>query len=196
MALIRALQPALVSLVLTACAASMTFAQEKPADLPIAVVNLDQVFNGYKKHADRLAPVREGLKEFDESVQVRQVELETAANQLRRATPGTPEHIRLQGQAIKLQNDLRIFVEQERQKLQKREASVLVATHRDVNEQIKKFCKDRGLKLVLRQYNPPEDNQPLQQILNSLNRDVIYQDGLDITEEVIKALNESKPDGT
>jgi Skp family chaperone for outer membrane proteins len=196
MALTRSLQPALVSLVLAACAASTTFAQEKPADLPIAVINLDQVFNGYKKHAERLAPVREELKDFDEAVQVRQVELETAANQLRRATPGTPEHIRLQGQAIKLQNDLRVFVEQERQKLQKREASVLVATHRDVDEQIKKFCKDRGLKLVLRQYNPPADNQPLQEVLKGLSRDVIYQDGLDITEDVIEALNETKPDGT
>jgi Skp family chaperone for outer membrane proteins len=169
-------------------------AQEKPADLPIAVINLDQAFNGYKKHAERLAPIREGFKELDESVQIRQVELETAANQFRKATPGSPEQVRLQGQVQKLQNDLRIYVEQERQKLQKREVTAMIATQRDVDEQIKKICKARGLKLVLRQNNQPEETQPLQELLKSLNRDVLYQDGLDITDDVLKALNE-KPAG-
>jgi Skp family chaperone for outer membrane proteins len=171
-------------------------AQEKPAALPIAVINLDQVFNGYKKHAERLQPIRDDVKELDEPVQVRQVELETTANQLRKATPGSPEQLRLQSQAVKLQNDLRVYVEQERQKLQKREVTALIATQREVDEQIKKLCKDRGLKLVLRQYNPPQDNQPLQELVKNLNRDVIYQEGLDITDDVLKALNETKRNGS
>jgi len=170
--------------------------QEKPADLPVAVINLDQVFNNYRKHAERLAPIREGVKELDESVQVRTVEMETTANQLRKATPGSPEQLRLQGQLVKLQNELRIFVDQERQKLQKQEAGVLVATGRDVDELIKRLCKERGIKLVLRQYNPPADNQPLPEVIKNLNRDVLYSDGLDITEDVIKALNEKNADGT
>ena len=170
------------------------FAQDK--NLPIAVINLDKVFNGYKQHAARLQPLRESAKELDESVQVRQVEMETAANQLRKAMPGSPEQLRLQQQILKLQNDLRGFVEIERQKLQKREVSALIATQKDVDEQIKKLCKERGLKLVLRQHDPPADHQPLQEVLKNLNRDVLYQEWLDITDDVLKALNEMKPDGT
>jgi Skp family chaperone for outer membrane proteins len=123
------------------------------------------------------------------------VEIETTANQLRKSTPGTPEQARLLGQANKLQNELRVYVEQEKQKLQKREVTALVATQRDVDEQIKKLCKERGLKLVLRQYNPPEDTQPLQEVVKNLNRDVVYQEGLDITQDVLKALNEAKSEG-
>jgi Skp family chaperone for outer membrane proteins len=170
-------------------------AQDK--NFPIAVVNLDKLFNGYKKHAERLQPIREGAKELDESVQIRQVEMETAANQLRKAMPGSPDQLRLQQQLIKLQNDLRIFLETERQKLQKREVSALIATQKDVDEQIKKTSKERGFKLVLRQYPLPEENQPLQEVVKNLNRDVVYHDeGLDITDEVLKALNETKPNGT
>jgi Skp family chaperone for outer membrane proteins len=170
-------------------------AQDK--NFPIAVVNLDKLFNGYKKHAERLQPIREGAKELDESVQIRQVEMETAANQLRKAMPGSPDQLRLQQQLVKLQNDLRIFLEAERQKLQKREVSALIATQKDVDAQIKKTSKERGLKLVLRQYPPPEENQPLQEVVKNLNRDVVYhEEGLDITDEVLKALNETKPNGT
>ena len=170
-------------------------AQDK--NFPIAVVNLDKLFNGYKKHAERLQPIREGAKELDESVQIRQVEMETAANQLRKAMPGSPDQLRLQQQLVKLQNDLRIFLETERQKLQKREVSALIATQKDVDAQIKKTSKERGLKLVLRQYPPPEENQPLQEVVKNLNRDVVYhEEGLDITDEVLKALNETKPNGT
>ncbi len=170
-------------------------AQDK--NFPIAVVNLDKLFNGYKKHAERLQPIREGAKELDESVQIRQVEMATAANQLRKAMPGSPDQLRLQQQLVKLQNDLRIFLETERQKLQKREVSALIATQKDVDAQIKKTSKERGLKLVLRQYPPPEENQPLQEVVKNLNRDVVYhEEGLDITDEVLKALNETKPNGT
>ena len=172
----------------------VTFAQDK--SFPVGVINLDKTFNGFKKHADRLQPIREAAKELDESVQVRQVEMETTANQLRKAVPGSPEQLRLNQTLIKLQNDLRVYLETERQKLQKREVSVIIATQKDVDEQIKKTCQSRGLKLVLRQYNPPDENQPLPLIIKSLDRDVIYQDGLDITDEVLKALNETKPDGT
>jgi Skp family chaperone for outer membrane proteins len=184
----------LASLLLCLVAAPV-FAQDKT--FPVAVVNLDKVFNGYKKHAERLQPIREGAKDLDESVQIRQVEMETTANQLRKAMPGSPDQLRLQQQLVKLQNDLRIFVETERLKLQKREVGALIGTQKDVDEQIKKLSKERGFKLVLRQYPPPEENQALQEVIKNLNRDVVYhEEGLDITDEVLKALNATKADGT
>ncbi|WP_254512529.1 OmpH family outer membrane protein [Anatilimnocola floriformis] len=169
-------------------------AQDK--SFPVAVINLDKVFNNYKKHALRLQPLRENAKELDESVQVRQVEIETTLNQLRKAMPGSQEQVRIQQTLLKLQNDLRIFVETERAKLQKREVGILITTQKDVDEQIKKICQDRGLKLVLRQNSAADESQPLPEILKNLNRDVVYQDGLDITDDVLNALNEKKPDGT
>lgn len=169
-------------------APALTFGQDKA--LPIAVINLDKVFNGYKKHAERLQPLRDSAKELDESVQVRQVELESTANQLRKAAPGTPDQLKFQQQLLKLQNELRVYVETERQKIQKREVSALITTQKDVDEQIKKICKERGVKLVLRQNSAPEENQSLQEVIKNLNRDVIYQEGLDITDDVLKALND------
>lgn len=160
-------------------------------ELPIAVLNMDKVFAGYKKHSERLQPLRDSAMQLDETVKVRQVELETTASQLRKVQPGSPEQQRLQVLAVKLQTELRQFVEQERQKLQKREVGVLVASQADINEQVKKICQTRGLKLVLRQNELPTEDQPLQEVLKNLGRDVIYQDGLDITEEVLKALNKS-----
>ena len=34
-----------------------------------------------------------------------------------------------------------------------------------------------------------DDNQPLAEILKSLNRSIIYQDGLDITDDILQALD-------
>jgi Skp family chaperone for outer membrane proteins len=185
--------PAVLAVLLAIVLSPVAHGDDK---LPIAVVNVDKLFNGYKQHSDRLAPLRESAKELDETVQVRQVELETTANQLRKTPPGTPEQLQLQAKALKLQNDLKVFVETERQKLQKREVSAIIASQKDMDGVIKKICKDRGIKLVVRTYNPPDENQPLQEVVKSLNRDVVFEDGLDITDDVLKALNEGKPSGS
>ncbi len=136
----------LVACLVLSFAPAAAFAQDKA--FPVAVINLDKVFNGYKKHTERLQPLRDSAKELDESVQVRQVEMETTIGQLRKAAPGAQEQLRLQQQLQKLQNDLRAYVETERQKIQKREVTALITTQKDVDEQIKKLCKERGLKLV------------------------------------------------
>lgn len=180
--------PALLAVILSAVLAPALRGDDK---LPVAVVNIDKLFNSYKQHADRLAPLRESAKEIDETVQVRQVELETTANKLRQTPPGTPEQLQLQAKLLKLQNDLKMFVDAERQKLQKREVGAIIASQKEFDEAIKKICKERGIKLVFRTYNPPDENQPLQEVVKGLNRDVIYQDGLDITDDVLKALNGS-----
>ena len=49
---------------------------------------------------------------------------------------------------------------------------------------MKKYAKAKGLKLVIRQQDSSlDEKQPLAEILKSLNRGIIYEDGLDITDD-------------
>jgi Skp family chaperone for outer membrane proteins len=159
--------------------------------LPIALVNVDRICKTYQPFLKRLEPLKEAAKEVDQSIQVRQAELETAAVQFRNAPPGSPESQRLQMQVIKLQNELQQFINSERQKLQQKEAGVFLAFHKELDVQISKYAKEHGIKLVVRQFETSlegGEDRPLPEIIQILNRTILYEEGLNITDEILKAL--------
>ncbi len=157
--------------------------------LPIAVVNVDRFYKNYQPFKDKLAPIQEAVGELDKKIQARQIELETVATQGRKAQPGSPDAQRLQQQYGKLQMELQQFVAKERGELQKREVALLLEVYKLLDEEVKKYAKAKGIKLVIRQQDSSlEENQPQAEILKSLNRGILYEDDLDITDEILKAL--------
>ena len=166
--------------------------------LPIALVNVDRICKTYPPFQKRLEPLKDAAKEVDQAIQVRQAELETAAVKLRTAPPGSPELQRLQMQVVKLQTELQQFVATERQKLQQKEAGIYLAFHKQLDAEISKYAKAHSLKLVVRQFETSLDGgaeRPLPEIIQILNRTILYEEGLNITDEILKALAANSPTG-
>lgn len=165
--------------------------------LPIALVNVDRILKDYKPLNDKLAPLKAEAKEFEAALQVRQAELETVGNQIRQVQPGSPDHQRLQIQAVKMQNDLQRFIATSRNELQTKEATVYLAFFRHLDGEIAKYAKANHLKLVIRQHQTSfEDGQSLQDVAKALNRQILFEDGLDITDQILEALRASGPPST
>jgi Skp family chaperone for outer membrane proteins len=174
---------------LTVSLSQQLVAQEK---LPIGLVNVDRILKSHKPLLVKVNPLKAEAKELEAAIQVRQAELETVAGQFRRAQPGSPEQQRLQGQIGKLQTDMQQFVVGERTQLQKKEMAVYLEFFRRLDAEISKYAKQHGLKLVLRQSETSlEDNQPLPDVMKALNRTILYEENLDITDEILKALDAS-----
>ena len=188
---VRPLISSLVWIVVGLACLSRSSLARAADSLPIAVLNLDRIFDAtnYKPLADRMAPLKVEAAEVEQKIQVRQVELETVQNQLRAARQGTPDFDRLQVQFSKLQTELQLFVNRERQAMQKKEGVIYLALYREVDDEVQKYCRAKGIKLVIRQQQTrTEGDVTPQELLKALNRIVIYEDGLDITDEILKAL--------
>ena len=165
-------------------------AQDKESDrLPVAVVNLDFLFKEEPQVVQRLAELKREAADIDEKIRLRQTELEAVGNDARKAQPGSQEQRRLQQEFVKLNNELQQYVARERAGVQLKEAKIYLTAYREVESVVKDYCKEKGIKLVIRQQNSSlDENQPAQEILKALNRIVIYEDGLDITDEIQKRL--------
>lgn len=162
-------------------------AQEK---LPIGLVNVDRILKSHKPLLAKIDPLKAEAKELEAAIQVRQAELETVAGQFRRAQPGSPEQQRLQGQLGKLQVDMQQFVVSERTQIQKKEVVVYLEFFRKLDAEIGKHAKQNGLKLVLRQAETSlEDNLSVPDAMKAFNRTIFYEEGLDITDDILKALD-------
>lgn len=181
------MKPPLLLLALLALSSAPLQAQEK---LPIALVNVDRILKAHKPLVAQVDPLKAEAKELEAAVQVRQAEIETAMGQFQRAQPGSPEQQRLQVQIRKLQTDMQQFVVSERQQLQQKEVKVYLAFFRQLDAEVAKYAKAHGLKLVLRQYETSlDEGQSLPEVMKALNRTILYEEGLDVTDQILKALD-------
>jgi Skp family chaperone for outer membrane proteins len=179
----RACLAAATAMFLVLTAAAVAQDQENP--LPIAVLNLDLLFKEDTQVTEALAELKEEAQGIDEKAKLRQTELEAVADDLRKAQPGSQEQRRLQQEAIKLNAALQQFVARERANVQNKEAKIFLTAYREVESVVKEYCREKGIKLVLRQQTTSlDENQPTQEILKALNRSVIFEDGLDITTDI------------
>ncbi|HUE70520.1 MAG TPA: OmpH family outer membrane protein [Pirellulaceae bacterium] len=172
------------------CLAAAAVAQETQPDLlPIAVLNLDVLFKEDEQVANSLAELQQEAAEIDEKVKLRQSELEAVGSDLRQAQPGSAEQRRLQQEAVKLNAELQQFVARERANVQNKETKIFLTAYRAVDAVVKVYCREKGIKLVIRQQSTSlDENQPTVEILKAINRAVIFEDGLDITADIQQRL--------
>ena len=173
-------------------------AQDKPAEapLPIGLVNIEKIAQQYKPFLKQVAAMQEEAKELQSSATLKQSELEAVGNDLRKAAQGSAEFQKLQNQFGRLQRELQVFVQEGQQKFRDKDVKLSLSLHREIDAVLKPYCKAKGLRLVLRTHNGSlDENQSQQQILQTLNRGVLYDDGLDITDDVLKLLVEKSEKG-
>lgn len=183
-----------VGLVLSAASTPLLAQEpEKTAaeTFPIALLNLDLIAQTYKPFQQKVTALRAEAVELQTKVGLRQTELENVQVSLRKTKQGTPDFQKLQAEFAKLQMELQVFVQEEQQKLQQKDRDISLELHRQVDAVLKVYCKAKGIRMVVRQQNSSlDEKQSPQDVLKALGRGVLYDDGLDITGDVLKALDE------
>jgi Skp family chaperone for outer membrane proteins len=178
--------------------ASPVFAQEKPAEnpLPIGLVNIEKIAQQYKPFLKQVAELQEQSKELQSSVTLKQSELQGVGNELQKAAQGSDKFEKLRNQYLRLESELKASIQAGQQKIRDQDFKNSLGLHRELDKVLKPYCKAKGLKLVVRTQNSSlDENQNPQQILQSINRAVLYEEGLDITDDVLKLLAENGEKG-
>jgi predicted TIM-barrel enzyme len=62
-------------------------------------------------------------------------------------------------------------------------------TYSEVIEAVRKHAQASGIRLVLRASDGPIDPDNQKSVLSAVNRMIVYQDGLDITDAILQRLN-------
>jgi len=168
------------------------FADDAKPTLPLATIDVGQIFKAYKPVTEKMAPLRTAMEELKKTIDLRQVEIDQLLRKLQSAAEAD-DRGKLQGQIGKLQNELRVFIETERQSLQKRELQIQAEVYKEIQAVVQKLAKERGLKLVVVRPRGSLESQDAGELNRTLNQLVIYEDeALDITNDVLKALEEKQ----
>lgn len=156
----------------------------------VAVIDIAKVFKEHSAFKKRMAELKTMFEDFQATSKARQAEIEqlaTAAKTLKTGTdPFEQETRRVQRMAVELQADATAM----QRKLMKEEAEIYAAIYREVGEKVSAYARANGIRLVLRFNGDPMDTSDRNSVLVGVNNSIVFQDQLDITDEIIRRVND------
>jgi len=161
----------------------------EPADSDIAVLDVARVFKEHALFKRQIAKLKQEVQNMDAEIRLRGQEVQRLQKQLEAATEGSPEQQRLQDQVIAQTGQLRADTEKYKAQLLQREALVYRQAYQQVVEEVQVYAKQRHIRLVVRHQGDSIDSTVAKKVLQNINRFVVFQDGLEITDAIIERLD-------
>jgi len=168
-------------------------AERRPAG-EIAVVNIGSLFQHHNEFKQRIAVIRKQIEEANKQVAVRQVEIESVQRKLQQLKPGSPAYDDTQLLLARLQTELKLSSDRQRQGFLKQEARLYSDTYDEITETIASYAKENGIRLVLRANQGSVDPNNQKSVVEAVNRQVVYHAGLDITKAILEELGAAEVD--
>lgn len=155
----------------------------------IAVVDMSKIFNAHKGLLARMEEVnRDGQRAKEEAKAIYDAARQLQ-DELKVHKPGSAEHNRIQKEIVEKGQEMKKLQEETQKRLSQEQAHVYLTTYQSVTEEVQRIAEARGFKLVLNFSSEAVDAKDLNKTMQILSRQVLYQSGLDITDDVLQAVN-------
>jgi Skp family chaperone for outer membrane proteins len=159
------------------------------ASFGIAVIDVGRVFRDHGRFQEQLKSLQGELQAAQQTLAVRQVEIENTQRKLQKLRPGTPQHEQTQLLLARLQTELKLYGQRLQQDFAQREAILYAELYGHISSAVEQYAQQHQIRLVLRSNEITIDPQNRNSVLGAVNRDVVYQQGLDITDAILQELN-------
>jgi Skp family chaperone for outer membrane proteins len=161
----------------------------RPSGTSVAVIDLGDVFEAHAGLKAQLEQIKTQIDSFEAYVRQEKQKIESLAEQLKTLKPGTPDYAGREKEFASIQADLQVQVRQKSREFLEQEAQIRYEAYQEIQQHVAKFCQSYGIQLVIRFNRQPIDASKPQEVQLGLNRPIVYQNSLDITQHIIESLN-------
>jgi len=159
----------------------------------LAVVDISAVFKWYKPFQSQVDQMKEDVKNAEAQLKQEQQGIAKLQKELRDFTPGSPDYKARDEKLAAQMAAFKLKVDRNRRDFMDREAKIYHVTYLTVEDEIKKYALHNDIGLVVRFNGEPLDpSKPPQrnEVLQNINKPVIFQNNIDITQDIIDLLNQ------
>jgi outer membrane protein len=168
---------------------------EKDADIPhkVGLIDMAHIFKNYKKFEALREDLKTEISQGEEKAKALQTEIVELQKQIKENNlkEGGPEFAKIEKQLYQKGADFENFKRQKQREYLKAESKIYLEIYNEVTEMVNKYAKYYKYTLVMRFSREELDTENAQQLLQGMNRQVIYhRPSDDITDPILKKLNE------
>jgi len=161
----------------------------KGATYPVAMLDVTKIFKQHDRFADRSEKMKQEVTAAEQELKGKRAAYQLQAEELERLKKGTAEYERLAAEMATTAATLIDQVKRQKEAFLRQEAAIYLETYEQVQAALHEYAGKRGIKLVLRFNGDPIDRTKPDEVLQELKKSVLYQDGIDITNDILEMLN-------
>lgn len=180
-----------------ACCDVSLFAQAPAAtsnsSVPVAVIDVGHIFKNHARFKQQMDGMKGEVENFEKEVNEERKTLLKQRDKLQTFNAGSPEYKQLEEEIARQVSDQQVRGTLKRKDVMEREAKIYYETYNEIVREIGKTADTYGISLVLRYEGEPIDARDRNSILAGVNRPIVYQRNLDLTQLVLKQLNQGQP---
>jgi outer membrane protein len=179
-------------LALTGDAWSQQGKKEDAPSIPhkVGLIDMAFVFKNYKKFETLREDLKVEIAESEEKAKGMQKETAELQQQMKSFQEGSVEYTKVEKQLVQKAADFENFRRQMSREFLKKESQIYLQVYNEVSKTVEKYAVHYKYTLIMRFNREDLDTENPQQLLQGMNRQVVYYRGDDdITTPVLEALN-------
>ncbi len=155
----------------------------------VAVIDVAYVFKNYQRFNQELESIKQEIDAFENDLRKQQQAFADLAEQLKQYSPDSPEYKRLDADATRKRVDLQTEATMKKKQILEKEAKSYYDAYQNIQSAVKSLADRYGIGLVLRFDREEMTPSNRASVLKGVNRAVVYQRNLDITDLVLETIN-------
>jgi len=158
-----------------------------------AVVDVSYIFKNYQRFKAMMDQMKVDVEGAERTLSDERNAINQEARKLEAFKPGSPEHQREEERITELKTKFNLKMTKQRKEFLDRESKIYYQAYLEVNDAVKYFALRNNIGLVLRFNGDPVDSNQREEVLRAINKPVVFQNGVDITPDVLRDLDRGRP---
>lgn len=181
------------SLILLAASSAFAQAPARPAGTSVAVVDINFIFKNHARFNQKMEEIKGEIENFERHLRDERDKITAKTEELQKIPAGSPQYKQLEESIASMHTTLSLETGRKRKEILENEAKVYYNAYREIEDHVALFADKYGIGLVLRFNSEEMDVTKRDSVLQGINRAVVFQRNLNITNAILEELNRETP---
>ena len=165
--------------------------EASPARCDVAVVDISEVFEKYERFQAKMLQLKQDVESYELVLKAVQKDIQELKELLNGLEKGSRRYSEVEGEIETKTANVQAEMNIRRKKFLQSESEVYFESYGLVQKKVEDVARKRGARIVFRFNNDAINPLERESVLQGVNCAIIFQDGLDITDQVVETLNKS-----
>lgn len=155
----------------------------------VALLDVGYIFKNHPGFKQQMESMKSDVQSFEQSMKQKQTQIQAAGQQIGTLKPGSADYKKLERETTEQLANLKVEMQLKRKEIMESEAKIYLATYKQVTAAVAAFANAKNIDLVLRydrESSPTSPDTDPQTTLKIINRPVIFEKGLDISDAILR----------